>query len=67
MAKKTKVKQELKFYQKLILNRYLLKVFGADKFEDIAKILKSPIFEELLADGSTGYYKEFMKYFHTNF
>ena len=64
MAKKTKVKQELKFYQKLILNRYLLKVFGADKFEDIAKILKSPIFEELLADGSTGYYKEFMKYFH---
>ena len=41
MAKKTKVKQELKFYQKLILNRYLLKVFGADKFEDIASDLEN--------------------------
>lgn len=64
MAKKTKAKQELKFYQKLILNRYLLKVFGAEKFDDIAKILKLPIFEELLADGSTGYYREFIKFFH---
>ena len=59
-------RQTLKFYQKLILNRYLLSVFGANKFEDIADTLKSPMFEELLSDGNTRYYVEFMNSFHNN-
>lgn len=64
MATKKKVKQELKFYQKLILNRYLLKVFGAEKFEDIAQYLNNTIFEQLLNDGTTGYMHEYLKMFH---
>lgn len=61
MAKKQK--KEIKFYQKLVLNRYLLKVFGAEKFDDIAQTLRKPIFENILNDGSTGFYKQFLKCF----
>lgn len=64
MATKKKLKQELKFYQKLVLNRYLLKVFGAEKFEDIAQYLNNTIFEQLLNDGTTGYMREYLKMFH---
>lgn len=64
MATKKKVKQELKFYQKLILNRYLLKVFGAEKFEDIAQYLNNTLFEQLLNDGTTRYMHEYLKMFH---
>lgn len=64
MATKKKVQQELKFYQKLILNRYLLKVFGAEKFEDIAQYLNNTLFEQLLNDGTTRYMHEYLKMFH---
>ena len=60
---KKKTTNELKFYQKLILNRYLLSVFGVDKFEDLANILKSSKLEDIVVDGSSGYSKEIARYY----
>ena len=57
MAKNSK-KNELKFYQKLILNNYLLKKFGADSFKDISESIKSPLCEEISNDGTTGFYEK---------
>lgn len=63
MAKKAK-KEELKFYQKLVLNRYLLKVFGAKKFEDLAKCINSPLYDNIRQDGDTGFYQQLITWFH---
>ncbi len=58
--------EQLKFYQKLILNRYLLRVFGVEKFDDLAKYLREPRMEEILNDGSTAFFKEITKSFGTS-
>ena len=60
MAKaKTKAtdKTELKFYQKLVLNRFLLKQFGADSFKALADNLKNPSLELIDEEGVTGFHK----------
>ena len=61
MARKAKaikkVKSELKFYQKLVLNRYLLKQFGAEDFKNISANMKDPTLEEIDNEGVTGFYK----------
>ncbi len=57
-------KQRLKFYQKLVLNRYLLRIFGASKFEDIAQYLNNTIYEGMLSEGNTQYYQQYQHWFH---
>ncbi len=63
MAKKNKSSSNLKFYQKLVLNRYLLKQFGAEDFKDLASSLKNPKLEEIDEEGVTGFYHELIKIF----
>ena len=65
MAKKANSQiQRLKFFQKLVLNRYLLRVFGALKFEDIAQYLNNTIYEGMLSEGNTKYYQQYQHWFH---
>jgi hypothetical protein len=59
----TAVKPELKFYQKLILNRYLLTRFGAVDLKDLSAGLKSPSLEEIDSEGVTGFYKQLIQLF----
>lgn len=49
---------QLKFYQKLLLNRYLLKQFGVSRFQDLAADLKKPALEEIDNEGVTGFFKQ---------
>ncbi|MDR3585278.1 MAG: DEAD/DEAH box helicase family protein [Desulfosporosinus sp.] len=67
MARKVKTtskpKPELKFHQKLILNRYLLKQFGAENFKDISANMKKPTLEEIDTEGVTGFYKHLIRMF----
>lgn len=61
--KKTKPKCELKFYQKLVLNRYLLKQFGAENFKDLSANMKKPSLEEIDSEGVTGFYRHLIRMF----
>ena len=54
---------QLKFYQKLILNRYLLSQFGVDKLSDLAVNMKKPSLEEIDGEGVTGFYKQLITQF----
>jgi hypothetical protein len=59
MPRKTPANEpQLKFYQKLILNRYLLAQFGVDKLSDLAVNMKKPSLEEIDGEGMTGFYKQ---------
>ena len=49
---------QLKFYQKLLLNRYLLSQFSVSSFKELAAELKKPAFEEIDNEGVTGFYKQ---------
>ena len=49
---------QLKFYQKLILNRYLLAQFGVEKLSDLAVNMKKPSLEEIDGEGGTGFNKQ---------
>lgn len=49
---------QLKFYQKLVLNRYLLAQFGADSLNDLSISLKNPSLEEIDGEGVTGFCKQ---------
>lgn len=60
MAKKS-TKPNLNFYQKLILNKYLLKKFGIDSLKDIAKELNNPELEVIDNEGRTNFYKQIIK------
>ena len=46
---------QLKFYQKLLLNRYLLSQFSVSSFKELAAELKKPAFEEIDNEGVTGF------------
>ena len=48
---------QLKFYQKLILNRYLLSKFGVSDLREFSANMKKPSLEEIDGEGSTGFYK----------
>lgn len=54
---------QLKFYQKLILNRYLLAQFGVEKLSDLAVNMKKPSLEEIDGEGVTGFYKQLIAQF----
>jgi len=49
---------QLKFYQKLILNRYLLSKFGVSDLREFSANMKKPSLEEIDGEGSTGFYKQ---------
>jgi len=49
---------QLKFHQKLLLNRYMLGRFGVSNFTELAEILKNPALEEIDDEGVTGFYKQ---------
>ena len=51
---------ELKFYQKLALNRYLLEQFGAESFQVLSAKMRSPFLEEIDSEGVTGFLKQYM-------
>ncbi len=53
----------LKFYQKLILNRYLLAQFGVDNLRDLSVNMKKPSLEEIDGEGVTGFYKQLITQF----
>ena len=57
---------QLKFYQKLILNRYLLSQFGVDKLSDLAVNMKKPSLEDIDGEGVTGFYKQLITQFGAN-
>ncbi len=68
MARRTRQRAnepQLKFYQKLLLNRYLLKQFGVSSFKELATELKKPAFEEIDNEGVTGFYKQIVSQFGT--
>ncbi|MEN6386201.1 MAG: restriction endonuclease subunit R, partial [Phycisphaerales bacterium] len=48
---------ELKFYQRLVLNQYLLSLFGVSKLEDLAKTLNKPALELVDNEGVSEFYK----------
>jgi len=48
----------MKFNKKLVLNSYLLSLFGVDNFEDLAKDLKIPRLENLDENDNTLFYHE---------
>lgn len=64
MARRTTANEpQLKFYQKLILNRYLLAQFGVDSLRDLAVNMKKPSMEEIDGEGITGFYKQLIIHF----
>lgn len=66
MAKKTRatvVDPELKFYQKLILNRWLFGKFGAANFKELSANMKTTSFEEVDSEGVTGFHKQLIALF----
>ncbi|MFA5498904.1 MAG: DEAD/DEAH box helicase family protein [Candidatus Cloacimonadia bacterium] len=54
---------QLKFYQKLILNRFLLTQFGVDDLQMLSKDMKKPSLEEIDSEGVTGFYKQLITQF----
>jgi len=64
MARRTTANEpQLKFYQKLILNRYLLSQFGVDNLRDLSANMKKPLLEEIDGEGATGFYKQLITQF----
>lgn len=56
---------QLKFYQKLILNRYLLAQFGVDDLRELSVNMKKPSLEEIDGEGVTGFYKQLITQFRS--
>jgi len=54
---------QLKFYQKLILNRYLLALFGVSDLRELSVNMKKPSLEEIDGEGVTGFYKQLITQF----
>jgi len=55
-AKKSKM-PELKFYQRLILNQYMWRIFGAGKLDELSTGIKRPHCEEIDEEQRTGFLK----------
>lgn len=64
MARRTTANEpQLKFYQKLILNRYLLAQFGVSDLRELSANMKRPSLEEIDGEGITGFYKQLIAQF----
>ncbi len=64
MARRTMAnKPQLKFYQKLILNRYLLAQFGVSNLQELSVNMKKPSLEEIDGEGVTGFHKQLITQF----
>ena len=61
MAKSKKSTSTLKFSQRLVLNQYMLLQFGAERFIDLSKDLKSLNLEQIDSDGVTGFLPRIMQ------
>jgi hypothetical protein len=63
--KKTKAAAPpLEFYKKLVLNQYLLKQFGVEKFDELSRALKPPQYETIDSEGVSGFYKRLITEYH---
>lgn len=61
MAKSKKSTSTLKFSQRLVLNQYMLLQFGAERFNELSKDLKSLNLEQIDSDGVTGFLPRIMQ------
>ncbi len=57
-SKKVSSEAKLPFAKKLVLNRFLLKLFGAEKFEALAGALREPNLERVDAEGMSGFFRK---------
>jgi hypothetical protein len=63
--KKTKTAAPLlEFYKKLVLNQYLLRQFGVEKFDELSRTLKPPQYEAVDSEGVSGFYKRLITEYH---
>lgn len=64
MARRTTANEpQLKFYQKLILNRYILAQFGVNTLKELSLNMKKPLLEEIDNEGVTGFHKQLIAEF----
>ena len=64
MARRTTANEpQLKFYQKLILNRYILAQFGVSTLKELSLNMKKPSLEEIDDEGVTGFHKQLIAQF----
>ncbi len=64
MARRTTANEpQLKFYQKLILNRYILAQFGVSTLKELSLDMKKPSLEEIDGEGVTGFHKQLIAQF----
>ena len=55
--RKTTKTPPIKFYKKLVLNQFFLKLFGVNKFEELAEELKKVKNEGYTSENNTYYYE----------
>ena len=63
VKKSAKNTSELKFYQRLVLNQYLLSLFGVKDFSELAKNMKKPSLELIDDEGQSEFYKAVLRDF----
>lgn len=54
----------LEFYKKLVLNQYLLRQFGVEKFDELSRAMKPPRYEAVDSEGVSGFYKRLISEYH---
>jgi len=54
----------LEFYKKLVLNQYLLRQFGVEKFDELSRAMKPPQYEAVDSEGVSGFYKRLISEYH---
>ncbi|OQA06467.1 MAG: hypothetical protein BWY65_02187 [Firmicutes bacterium ADurb.Bin373] len=52
------------FYKKLVLNQYLLRQFGVEKFDELSRAMKSTQYEAIDSEGVSGFYQRLIAEFH---
>lgn len=54
----------LEFYKKLVLNQFLLRQFGVEKFDELSRTMKPPQYEAIDSEGMSGFYKRLISEYH---
>jgi len=54
----------LEFYKKLVLNQYLLRQFGVEKFAELSRQMKLPQYETIDSEGVSALYKRLISEYH---
>ena len=54
----------LEFYKKLVLNQYVLRQFGVEKFAELSRQFRSPRYETIDSEGVSGFYKRLISEYH---